>query len=49
MLKLNINWGRKQLYSNEDINQVLNLLDEGKSPKDVSEQLQIPLKKGLLF
>ena len=48
-VEIEYNWGRKQLYSNEDINQVLNLLDEGKSPKDVSEQLQIPLKRVYYF
>jgi hypothetical protein len=49
IVEIDYDWGRKQVYSNEDINQVLNLLNDGKSPKIVSQELEIPLKRVYYF
>lgn len=43
-VEVNYNWGKSK-YSEEDINEVVDLLKEDKSPKEVANLLNIPLTK----
>lgn len=44
-VEIKYNYGQKTKYSEDEINQVVDLLKNGKSPKEVSQELGISLKK----
>ncbi len=48
-VEIDYKWGENKKYTKDEINRVLNLLNKGNSPKDISELLDIPLKRVYYF
>ncbi len=44
-VEVKYNWGRKNKYSQEEIDEVIDLLNQKKSPEDVADTLEIPLSR----
>ena len=45
IVEVKYNYGQKAKYTDDDVNQVVDLLKNGKSPKEVAKELDIPLEK----
>ena len=48
-VKVGYKWGENRKYSDDEVNRVLNLLNKGNSPKNVSELLDIPVERVYYF
>lgn len=48
-VEIEYKWGENRKYTEEEINRVLNLLNKGNSPKNISELLDIPLERVYYF
>ena len=48
-VKIEYKWGKNQKYSKDEINKILNLLNKGESPKNISKLYDIPVERVYYF